>query len=277
MSQASDPLGNRDISEQELSAFQEHGWTWLRGLLPLEHVRIMRDRARQIVANAKSTRITGSGRLDDCWFSWDNSVFEARHMRSGPFVDLALSKQMGRLASKLISRTLQATEMVSVRSLGGNLFCKLGSGSDCGREIPFHQDAPSFRVTEPGFVTIWIALDDLTPEQGPMRFLDRSHKVGALDDHRSGFPLERHPDLLEKYELTPPLRYAAGDATAHDGFMLHGSPDNMTERSRWGYACLYVASDLEFDDSAYADRPHGFLEPHERYPIVYPPISGSSE
>src|SRR4029453_7197161 len=135
MSQAPDSLGIREISEQELSTFQEHGWTWLTGLLPLERVRLMRERAEQIVSKAQATQTTGSGRLDDCWFSWDNSVFEARHMSSGPFVELALSKEMGRLASKLISRTLQAPEMVWIRSLGGNLFCKLGSASDSGREI----------------------------------------------------------------------------------------------------------------------------------------------
>src|SRR5687768_15651014 len=103
-----------------------------------------------------------------------------------------------------------------------------------------------------------------------MRFLDGSHRVGALDDHRSGFPLQRHPDLAEKYDVTSLLHYAAGDATAHDGFMLHGSPENITTSSRWGYACLYIAADLEFDDGAYQDRPHGFSQPLERYPIVYP-------
>ena len=75
---------------------------------------------------------------------------------------------------------------------------------------------------------------------------------------------------MEEYELSPPLHYGAGDATAHDGFTLHGSPENTTDRPRWGYACLYVASAVEVDDSAYVDRAHGFPAPHEQYPIVYP-------
>jgi len=259
----------RDIADEELRAFREHGWVHLRGLVSKADTAALLAKGKELVARAQTASAGGNGVCEDFWFSWSNSVFEARFMADGPFVDIARSAEMGRVAWRLVNAARSQTDQVPVRSLGGNLFCKMGGGSPWGREIPFHQDGPSFDVCAPGFATIWIALDEVDPDQGAMRFLDRSHCAGALPGHRSGFPLARNPELLANYHVTAPLRYAAGDASAHDGFTLHGSPENRTERSRWGYACLYVASDLTFDDSAYADRPHGFRPPLERYPISY--------
>jgi ectoine hydroxylase-related dioxygenase (phytanoyl-CoA dioxygenase family) len=177
---------------------------------------------------------------------------------------------MAGLASTLINGRRPIAGHVPIRSVGGNLFGKTGGESSAENEVPFHQDAPSFNVGQPGWITIWVALHEVTPAQGSMRFLDGSHSLGSLGNHRSGPPLQRHPELIEEYELSPPLHYGAGDATAHDGFILHGSPADRTDQDRWGYACLYVASDLELDDSAYKDRGHGFPEPLEQYPLVYP-------
>ncbi|MCB2080852.1 MAG: phytanoyl-CoA dioxygenase family protein [Novosphingobium sp.] len=260
----------RAATQQESDALLRHGWVRLPGLVSSGTVDAMLDHAKALFAAARAKQRTGSARLDDCWFSWDNSVFEARNMASGPFVDLLLGEGMARLAAQLIARQTGADMPAPVRSLGGNLFCKVGGGSQSGRAIPFHQDAPSFHVTHPGFVTIWMALDEVTPEQGPLRFLDGSHRVGALETHRAGFPLDRHPALLQAYDKTPPLHYAPGDATAHDGYMLHGSGANESDRSRWGFAALYLSADAQFDDSAYAQRPHGFAEPMERYPVIVP-------
>lgn len=267
----------RDITEAELGSYEEHGWVFLEGLVSPAATQALLAKGKDLVVRAQRARTDGISGCEDFWFSWSNSVFEARYMAEGPFADVARSAAMGRLASRLVNAGRPVGELAAVRSLGGNLFCKMGGDSAWGREIPFHQDGPSFEVSGKGFATIWIALDAVAPDQGGMRFYDRSHRVGALEGHRSGYALARRPELAQDYELTPPLRYAAGDATAHDGFTLHGSPPNLADEPRWGYACLYLAADLAFDDSAYVDRPHGFRPPLERYPIVYdesgPPAS----
>jgi Phytanoyl-CoA dioxygenase (PhyH) len=271
MSDGSLFLDVREIKAEEAAFFYQHGWTKLGGLISRESAQALRGEAESILKRARQASPTGTGRLADCWFSWTNSVFEARQMNpSGPFAALALSKAMAGIASALINGRRPADKNLPIRSVGGNLFCKTGGTSSVDKEVPFHQDAPSFNVGKPGWVTIWVALDELTPAQGSMRFLDGSHSVGSFGNHRSGPPLRRHPEIVQEYELSPPLHYNAGDATAHDGFTLHGSPANTTDRDRWGYACLYIARDLELDDSAYKDRGHGFPEPLEQYPLVYP-------
>jgi hypothetical protein len=67
----------------------------------------------------------------------------------------------------------------------------------------------------------WVALADIVPEQGAMRFLTGSHREGPLGTHgvlgtgASDDALTVYPGLLDLYELSPPLNYRAGDATVH--------------------------------------------------------------
>jgi hypothetical protein len=263
----------REIGDAEASAFRHNGWALLRGLVTADHAAVLLEDARRLHERASRGGMAGTGRLEDFWYTWDGPLFQAREMRSGPLHELTLSREMGALASRLIGRQRLTDRLVPIRSMGGLLYCKTGSGTATSKAIQFHQDGPSFHADRAGLVTIWLALDEVTPQQGAMRFLEGSHREGSLGNHRTGFPVDRYPGLLKEYCQSPPLHYAAGDATAHDGFILHASPENTTDKPRWGYLSVYIADDVEFDDSEYGEfsnKPMGFGWPLERYPVVHP-------
>ena len=44
----------------------------------------------------------------------------------------------------------------------------------------YHQDASEQGSDRVGEVQFWLALSEVTPEMGPMRFVDRSHREGPL-------------------------------------------------------------------------------------------------
>lgn len=268
MSPAKTEIAVRALHADEVSNFRAKGWAFLEKLISAEDAALLLAGAKSVFERARQVSTSGCGRLEDFWYCWDYYVFEARQMAMAPFPELVLSARMGEIAAQLINRARLTDERVPIRSLGGLLFCKVGSGSASGKEVPFHQDGPAFHVDRPGVVTIWIALDEIVPEQGTMRFLEGSHREGSLGDHRSRLPIDRYPKLADQYALSSVFGYTAGDATVHDGFTMHASPENETDRSRWGYLCMYIADDVGFDDRDY--EVSGFAPPLERYPVVYP-------
>lgn len=110
------------------------------------------------------------------------------------------------------------------------------------RRGPHHQDAPELGSDQVGEVQFWIALDEVTPEMGAMRFLDGSHREGILGvpfSDEAGLAwgelpdlLDRFPKLTDLYELSPALHYQPGDANVHHPQMVHGAPPNTTDRRR---------------------------------------------
>ena len=183
----------RGVTDGEVSAHHESGWTRLPGFISRVDSEEMLEKANDILSRARNVCRTGRGTLEDCWFTWDNGAFQALQITSPPFHELVLSEAMGRAASKLIGRRRLTDTVIPIRALGHLLFCKMGSQDTGSKEIGFHQDGSAYKVDRAGLVTIWIALDDLKPEQGTMRFLEGSHKEASLGDHRGGFPLDRYP------------------------------------------------------------------------------------
>src|SRR5689334_21157569 len=55
------------------------------------------------------------------------------------------------------------------------VFCKEAAR---GLEVPWHQDGQYWPIRPRATVTVWVALDDATPENGCMRIIPGSHLMG---------------------------------------------------------------------------------------------------
>jgi ectoine hydroxylase-related dioxygenase (phytanoyl-CoA dioxygenase family) len=85
-------------------------------------------------------------------------------------------------------------------------------------------------------ILVWLALNDVPPERGMMRF------VSPQDITDEVWKIVRENELLESYTileergiLSPPLHLQPGDATVHSGATLHSAPENTTDEMRWAY------------------------------------------
>ncbi len=80
-------------------------------------------------------------------------------------------------------------------------------------------------------LTAWIALDDVTEEMGPLRFVDKSHRWGVVPTdgffHEADGLLDRsqHPDWHEVTATMP-----AGSVSFHAAGTVHGSGPNTSGR-----------------------------------------------
>src|SRR3954454_12316520 len=258
----------REITANEVEAFHEQGWVKLDGLVRPDVVAEMLQWAtaeRERWA-ATGTSETSSVRDHGMWTEWR---FVATDEKREPFASVALSPSMGRNAQRLIGRK------VPVRYWYDLVACKVPAGEEgASGRTAFHQDLPNHPQDRIGTLTIWIALDEVTPEQGSMRFVTGSHHVGPLGRGVSD-QLEQYPDLLERFEMSPPLHLQPGDATCHDGLTVHGAPPNTGTKPRWSFLLDYFPDDVRYTGVAY-NRTDGLgmvagdRFDHDRSPIVYP-------
>jgi ectoine hydroxylase-related dioxygenase (phytanoyl-CoA dioxygenase family) len=157
--------------------------------------------------------------------AWEDEVFRAHALRPA------------------IVERLQALLGPDITLYQDQLFMK---APRVGSRQPYHQDQPAgFYVDPPDLlITCWTALDDSTEENGCLRYLTGSHKLGPLSkEERSAYEARAAGGPLPgEVSLVLP----AGGCGFHHGWLLHASNVNLSEKRRRGYATHYVSSRVRY-------------------------------
>jgi len=99
-------------------------------------------------------------------------------------------------------------------------------------------------VLYPDLVSVYIAVDPATKDNGCMKVLTGSHKLGRIDHLQSGQQAGADLDRVHEVEKRLPLAYcemSPGDAMFFHANLLHASDRNNSENPRWGMICCYNA------------------------------------
>lgn len=128
------------------------------------------------------------------------------------------------------------------------LFCKPPGE---GREVAWHQDGVYWPIDPAETLTVWVAIDAATPENGSMQYLPGSHQLGVLPHEasdREGLVLNTaivesavDTSTAVSVELQP------GQVSMHHIHLVHGSPPNRSARRRAGLTLRYMPSTSHFD------------------------------
>jgi phytanoyl-CoA hydroxylase len=104
-----------------------------------------------------------------------------------------------------------------------------------GMPFPMHQDYPFYEHIDDRYVDVLVHLDDTSHENGEIRFLDGSHKAGALNHIQVSNGMKCTPYLpTAEYRLedSVPVPAKAGDVVCFSLHTIHGSHLNTTKRAR---------------------------------------------
>jgi ectoine hydroxylase-related dioxygenase (phytanoyl-CoA dioxygenase family) len=270
--------GIRAITDDEIASFNENGWVRLNGLLSPELVSDLFEGAHTLMTTpddgteapasieSKAQKVAGLKQVLNLGAWRDRRYLAAEGLE--PFSSIALSSRLGRNVQQLMNREVgihYRTDYIALKMPLGE------SGSD---RTAWHQDIAFMPHDRAGTVNLWIALTEVTPERGSLRFLTGSHREGLVG-WAEDLSVER-PDLFERYEMSPPLHLQAGDATIHHSYTIHGAPANETEDPRWTYIISYFPTDVrytgapsqEHDSLGLTVREHF---DHPRFPVIYSP------
>ncbi|MBE0697462.1 MAG: phytanoyl-CoA dioxygenase family protein [Anaerolineaceae bacterium] len=105
-----------------------------------------------------------------------------------------------------------------------------------GHPFPMHQDNPFYAHENGKYVDVLVHLDDTFHENGEIRFLDGSHKLGPLThitQMPDGSPCTPHLPV-DQYRLadTIPVPAKRGDIVLFNIYTIHGSYINTTREPR---------------------------------------------
>lgn len=117
-----------------------------------------------------------------------------------------------------------------------------------GGEVGWHQDDTYWPSGDPlvGSVSLWVPLDDATPENGCMWYVPRSHDR-LLEHAKLWNPQDRKGFYYGIRELPGdmaaraiPATVKAGGIAIHSGAMVHCSRPNRSERPRRALASHFI-------------------------------------
>jgi len=128
-----------------------------------------------------------------------------------------------------------------------------------GRATPWHEDSAYWKGRLSSFdkiVTVWLAIDRSSKENGCMRVIPGTHSNGfseyeKVDGRQNTFSTQiKNVDesAAVYFELEP------GECSLHDSRIIHGAKANTSEFRRCGYTMRYFSTEAK----VYEDKNPGF-------------------
>lgn len=166
----------------------------------------------------------------------------------------------------------------TVRFWHDQLFCK---PAHHGGVVAWHQDYSYWTCTKPmQHLTCWVALDDVTTENGCLYYVPKSHAWGLLDKPElagdmDGINAFLNPEQLKQFEKKIPIELKRGYATFHHPLMMHGSYENKSNRPRRAFVLNAFADGTtsDIDGEFLVGIPHfrkGMKLEGQFFPLLFP-------
>lgn len=119
-----------------------------------------------------------------------------------------------------------------------------------GTEVPWHQDSAYWPDAEPRLLSCWLAIDDVTEENGCVRFLPGTHRAAVRHKEFTehvGNSIGTSPEIGGFDTASEvPVVMKAGSASFHHSLTLHRSLPNTSDRGRRGLIMIFLPADLKF-------------------------------
>jgi phytanoyl-CoA hydroxylase len=112
-----------------------------------------------------------------------------------------------------------------------------------GQQVLWHQDGAYWPLEPMNVVTLWLAVDESTPENGCLRIIPGSHKgelheLRERNDTDNVLGSESAVDVDESNAIDVIL--SPGDVEVHHPAIMHGSNANTSARRRCGLTIRYI-------------------------------------
>lgn len=217
------------LSTEEVDHFWREGWLIPRASLPgplVESLRSVMERVIAMNPGVRPERLV-SAHLPEPGAEGVHGAQE--------FFELARHPML-----------LDAVEQLSGPDIclwGCQVFCKPGGD---GMEVPMHQDGHYWPIRPLATVSVWVALDRSTRENGCLQVVPRTHtSKGFYSHHKSDDPKLVLNQAITKEELDQmgsaiDLELEPGQISIHDVHLVHGSSANTSANRRAGVVFRYM-------------------------------------
>jgi chlorinating enzyme len=124
----------------------------------------------------------------------------------------------------------------------------LSKAPDTKYAIPWHQDAIYWPLEPCAAISFWLAVDDVTEENGVMLAIPGMHRCGLLEhiktsrdstDNDQAFDKKIHQDFVDESKAVK-LTQASGECSFHDVYLPHMSLPNLSPHRRCAFIVRYI-------------------------------------
>ena len=225
------------LSQEQIDQYLQEGYTVLENALDEQAVQTLRTRVEGIAA--------GELPFPDACIEFDPGAPRKRHIDNLRKINSPAAHDaffMIHAAQKNLLDAATALLGPDIKFFADQLFIK-GPG---GMEKTCHQDSAYFHIEPMAILTAWVALDDVTIENGCLWVVPGSHREG-LKDHSEAWMVgnrqdQKIPDAQIDRDREKPILLKAGDCSFHHSLLLHRSGPNQTDTRRRGLATHYMSA-----------------------------------
>jgi ectoine hydroxylase-related dioxygenase (phytanoyl-CoA dioxygenase family) len=141
-----------------------------------------------------------------------------------------------------------------------------------GQAVLWHQDGSFWPLEPMEVVTLWLAVDDSTPENGCMRVIPGTHSMDLKELRaRTDVTSVLGKDTDEKYfdeSTAADVVLKAGGVSVHHPNIVHGSMANTSDRWRRGLTIRYIPTSTRILTKTDEPWPSAFLLRGEAVPGI---------
>jgi ectoine hydroxylase-related dioxygenase (phytanoyl-CoA dioxygenase family) len=229
-----------ELSQEQIDFYRDNGYLILHDFLTADELATWRDALDSAIRQRGKQLIPGHDWSvdEDSYYS---KVFVQRvnlWQDSAPIRQLIWDGRLGRLAAELAG-------VEGMRLWHDQALIKQPWANPTG----WHLDNPFWSWFSRDAISLWVALDDVTIQNGCLYFLPGTHKTARYDNSGIG---ENLSDIFKIYPEwakihAVPAEMKAGSCSFHNGLIAHGAGPNMTPGWRRAMTCGFMPDGSTFN------------------------------
>ncbi len=228
----------RELSPEQVNSYRENGFIVIEDFLSPDELAFWRTALTEAVANRGGNKLPTKedlygegGEADKEYFS---NVFDQLinlWQDNEKMKQVMLDERLGKMAATLAG-------VNGIRIWHDQALIK----KPWANPTSWHLDTPYWSFSDRNAISIWVALDDATYENGCLFFIPGSHKKTTYDNPGIGKNMGEifrvYPEFKDTKSVAAPMK--AGSCSFHNGLAIHGAHANMTPGFRRAMTCAYM-------------------------------------
>ncbi len=238
---------NNQLTSAQIQLYQDDGFIVIEDFLSPEELGHWRKAVTKAVEDRAGIKIPGkdikTGEADGINEDADYfaKVFDQLlnlWQTSDEVKELMFDQKIGKMASQLSSAE-------GIRIWHDQALIK----RPWANPTAWHLDTPFWSFSDRRAISIWIALDDATLENGCLYFIPGSHKLTRFDKITIGRNMDGVFGIYPEFKNARPVAASmkAGSCSFHNGLTIHGANANMTSGFRRAMTCAYMPEGNKFN------------------------------
>jgi len=231
---------NTDLTHDQVEFYAENGYIVIEDFLSAAELNHWRSAVNTAVKNRNGKKMPGKDitigqddgiNEDTAYF---NNVFDQLlnlWQTSDEVKEIMLDARIGKMAATLAG-------VDGIRIWHDQALIK----TPWANPTSWHLDTPFWSFTDRNALSIWVALDDVTLENGCLFFIPGSHKKTTFQNAGIGKNMDGIFNVYPEFKSSSaqPVLIKAGSCSFHNGLTIHGAHANMTPGFRRAMTCAYM-------------------------------------